>query len=148
MTADACGRRSPLEASLQCLLLRPHRLIFMENLGPLSRLVPRSATCGSMLPPVSLRWWDRRMGLVLPLVSQAISASRRAYVPWCHPRRLLVLLHAQVVGSADAGELLPPLGSCGRSWPPFLQKLSFIAIRSCLLPFHRLTPSRPLRGTA
>jgi hypothetical protein len=37
---DACGRRSPFEASSLCLFLNPLRLIFLGPFGPLGRLVP------------------------------------------------------------------------------------------------------------
>jgi hypothetical protein len=82
------------------------------------------------------------MGLVPPLVPR-LSAPHVTSVASVHTfRRLPVLLDAPVVGSGDAGELLPPPGSGGRSWPPFLQKFSIVATKSCLLPFHRLTTSR------
>jgi hypothetical protein len=38
-----------------------------------------------LLSPVSLCWWDGRMDLVLPLVSQDVGTSHLASVLWCPP---------------------------------------------------------------
>jgi hypothetical protein len=38
-----------------------------------------------------------------------------------------------VVGSGDVNELLPPLGSCGRSGPPFLLAKAFHRLHQELL---------------
>jgi hypothetical protein len=62
-------------------------------------------------------------------------------------------LSSSVAGCAGHEEwgcrwALPPPGTCGRTWPPFLQKLCIVAIKSCLLSFHGLTPSRLWRRAA
>jgi hypothetical protein len=90
---DASGQCSPIKASFMCLLLSPYRLIFLGHLGCLaptvnpdsrvsslrrrrvwwwcswSPLRGLSATCGSMVSPISLRWWDGRMVSSSPGIS-------------------------------------------------------------------------------
>jgi hypothetical protein len=93
--------------------------------------------------PVTKVSFSRSVPQVLPLVGcrvktptpgasdcQRIMLAFVASVPTF--RRLRVLLDAPVMGSGDAGELLPPPSSCGRSWSPFLQKLFIVGIKSCL----------------
>jgi hypothetical protein len=156
---DACGRRSPLEVSFLSLLLSPLRLIFLAILVCSVLLFPRSfqshacrrfvvvrlgggvagrffVLCRQHVDPCFHRssallvgWEDGSHSLLVASGCQHFILASVASVPTF--RSLRVLLDVQVVGSGDVGELLPPPGSCGRSWPPFLQKLFIVAIKSC-----------------
>jgi hypothetical protein len=58
--SDACGRRSPLEASFMCPLLNPHRLISVRHLSLLGHLVPAVDPASRVLSLHHRRvWWWR-----------------------------------------------------------------------------------------
>jgi hypothetical protein len=95
-----------------------------------------STTCGSMRSPVvvfagGMGGWVPSSPLCLRLSAPHVTSV--ASVPSF--RRLRVLLDALVVGSGDVGELLPPPGSGGCSWPPSCRSFPSSPPRvACCLP--------------
>jgi hypothetical protein len=101
-----------------------------------SSLRDLSTKCGSMLSPVTffaggMGGWLSSSPRCLRLSAPHVTSV--AMVPVF--RRLRVLLDALAVGSGDVGELLPPPGSGGRSWPPSCRSFSSSTPRvaCCLL---------------
>jgi hypothetical protein len=128
------GRCVHVVVPISCVSLLCHRRAWWWRCW--SCLHDLLTTCGSMRSPVvffagGMGGWVSSSPWCLRLSAPHVTSV--ASVPSF--RRLRVLLDALVVASGDAGELLPPLGSGGHSWPPSCRSFPSSPPRvACCLP--------------